>query len=144
MKKAAGVDFMELFAALNHSVSNLPILIRTSRRGKDVRVNQRRLPEFGGLFRLLRRFDLDMGDAASIVISSAGTGRCVIVDVIPIPMKSLSLFRYLIVCCAVASAFTDDQLPMKLWYPKPAKEWTEALPIGKGETRRLDGELLRR
>jgi len=41
-------------------------------------------PEIEGLFHSLGRFDLDAGDATSIVISNAGTDGYVIVDAIQI------------------------------------------------------------
>ncbi len=49
----------------------------------------------------------------------------------------MNCFHHLIMCCAIAgaavtSAIAADLQPVKLWYPKPAQNWNEALPIGNG------------
>ena len=42
--------------------------------------------------------------------------------------KTTIIFIYLLTVCLELFA----QQPQKLWYKKPAKVWTEALPIGNG------------
>src|SRR5665647_3344937 len=33
---------------------------------------------------------------------------------------------------AIASLSAQNNLPLKLWYDQPAKQWVEALPVGNG------------
>jgi hypothetical protein len=82
LPKAGSYEVRLAYTALNNRASNTPVTIRTSRGEKKVFVNQRRAPEIGSLFHSLGRFDLDAGDATSIVISNAGTDGYVIVDAI--------------------------------------------------------------
>jgi len=49
----------------------------------------------------------------------------------------MNLFHKLIAACAAAGATAAlapaaDPQPMRLWYPKPAQNWNEALPVGNG------------
>jgi len=60
--------------------------------------------------------------------------------------NSLVFAFYLLACCLIMSGCatepasqagqnrleTEDWTGMKLWYQKPAKEWTESLPVGNG------------
>ena len=45
-------------------------------------------------------------------------------------MKKMFLSVSMILASLFSSAQNSENL--KLWYDKPAKEWTEALPIGNG------------
>src|SRR5688500_14019922 len=38
----------------------------------------------------------------------------------------------ILVVCHAASSFARASDDLRLWYPKPAEKWTEALPIGSG------------
>ncbi|MBI5396605.1 MAG: FAD-dependent oxidoreductase [Verrucomicrobia bacterium] len=84
LPKAGSYEVRLAYTALNNRASNVPVTIRTSRGEKKVLVNQRRAPEIGGLFHSLGRFDLDAGNATSIVISNTGTDGFVIVDALQI------------------------------------------------------------
>jgi alpha-L-fucosidase 2 len=45
-------------------------------------------------------------------------------------MLSKTIYALIICCTAVIGCFAQE--PLKLWYPKPAENWNEALPIGNG------------
>ncbi|MCX7044169.1 MAG: FAD-dependent oxidoreductase [Candidatus Sumerlaeota bacterium] len=77
----AGVYTVRLaYTALKNRATNTPVTIKTSRGSKTVLVNQRLAPEVDGLFHSLGKFDLDAGEATSIVISNEGTDGYVVVD----------------------------------------------------------------
>ena len=80
LAKAGAYELRLAYTPLNNRATNTPVTIHTSRGEKTVRVNQRAKPELDGLFHSLGRFELDAGDATTIVISNEGTDGFVIVD----------------------------------------------------------------
>jgi len=84
LPKAGVYEVRFAYPAFNNRATNTPVTIRTSRGERTVLVNQRRAPEIGGLFHSLGRFDLDAGNATSIIISTSGTDGYVVVDAIQI------------------------------------------------------------
>jgi hypothetical protein len=88
LPKAGAYEVRLAYAAFNNRATNTPVTIRTSRGEKTVIVNQRLAAEIGELFHSLGRFDLDAGNATSIVISNASTDGYVIVDALQLlPVK---------------------------------------------------------
>jgi hypothetical protein len=80
--KAGTYEVLLAYTALNNRATNTPVTIRTSRGEKTVLVNQRVTPKIGGLFHSLGTFEMDAGNATSIVISNAGADGYVVVDAV--------------------------------------------------------------
>ena len=45
-------------------------------------------------------------------------------------MLSKTIYSLIASCTVIFGSFAQE--PLKLWYPKPAENWNEALPIGNG------------
>ncbi|MCX5675446.1 MAG: FAD-dependent oxidoreductase, partial [Planctomycetota bacterium] len=84
LAKAGTYEVRLAYTALKNRATNVPVTITTPRGSKTVQVNERQEPEVGGLFHSLGKFELDAGDATSIVISNAGTDGYVVVDAVQI------------------------------------------------------------
>lgn len=82
LAKAGTYEVRLAYTALKNRATNVPVTITTSRGSKTVQVNERQEPEVGGLFHSLGKFELDAGDATSIVISNAGTDGYVVIDAV--------------------------------------------------------------
>src|SRR3954469_6815338 len=42
------------------------------------------------------------------------------------------IFSAIVYACVTLISFAANSSPLQLWYPNPAKVWTEALPLGNG------------
>jgi hypothetical protein len=84
LAKAGTYEVRLAYTPLKNRATNVPVTVTTPRGSKTVQVNERQAPEVGGLFHSLGKFDLDAGDATSIVISNAGTDGYVVVDAVQI------------------------------------------------------------
>ena len=82
LAKAGTYEVRLAYAAFENRATNTPVTIRTSRGPVTVRVNQQAEPEIEGLLHLLGKFDLDAGEATSIVVANEGTNGYVVVDAI--------------------------------------------------------------
>ncbi|MFW6169803.1 MAG: FAD-dependent oxidoreductase [Planctomycetota bacterium] len=84
VEQAGRYEVRLAFTAFTNRASNVPVSVKTPRKKKTMRIDQRKTPPIDDLFLSLGSFELSPNDNPVIEISNAGTDGYVVVDCLQI------------------------------------------------------------